>query len=181
MSHSTHLGLSGPRSPACVTAVDRPVPSFDPSRGLAKLPLTVGVGQMPLDAIERSDIRRGAPSPHPELPPRLSRPETVGVGNNEDAATEVRSSDGGGRKLEGTASVAELAEVPPHRGQPAPHAARDVLDDDPRRRDLGDDGGEHPPEAGPGTSQAGTETAGGDVLAGEASAEEVGGGPVSRA
>jgi hypothetical protein len=103
----------------------------------------------------------------------------VSVGHNEDSSAEVRRPDVGGRNCDGARSVSELAEVPPHRGQPGPHAARDVLDDDPRRPDLRDDPCKLEPEAGPLAADAFSGSGAADVLAWEASADEIDFGPMA--
>lgn len=73
----------------------------------------------------------------------------VRVGSNdEDSASKVRRPDVEGRKRDGGRIVTKHVQVSPHRGQPSPLPARDVLDDDPRRADLFDDSRKLKPETG---------------------------------
>lgn len=99
----------------------------------------------------------------------------VKVGSNdEDSSAEVRGADVGGRQLEGTASVSQVAELPPHRRQPSAHLGPgDVLDHDGLRSYSFDDASEVPPKRGPFPAEPSPGAGVGDVLAGEAAADEI--------
>lgn len=79
---------------------------------------------------------------------------------------------------QGSRSIAKHVQLVSHVTQPTDRPRRDVLDDDPRRRDLLDDAGEVPPKRGPLAADPSASAGGADVLAGEASADEIHGGIV---
>lgn len=95
------------------------------------------------------------------------------MGNNEDASPEMRGSDIGSRKCEGTGSVAQHVQVSPHVGQPTSGTGGDVFDDDPRRARGFDDPPELVPESGSLSREAFALACRRDVLAGESTAEEI--------
>lgn len=120
-------------------------------------------------------MRNASRSPVPAWLPLPCEPPIVrvSVGNNEDAASSVGGAKVAGGNPQGARTVSELAEVPPHRGQPGPHAARDVLDDDEARPDERDDVREVVPEPRSGAAKPSLLAGAGDVLAGESSANNV--------
>lgn len=99
----------------------------------------------------------------------------VGSSDDEDALAKMRSPDVGGSNLDGARSVSELAQVPPHHGQPRGSTVSDVLDDDGEGLALVDDAGELEPQAGSGPVEPGLSPGDADVLAWEPAADEVDG------
>ncbi len=125
--------------------------------------------------------------PFPVLPPLPAAPchpwrspATVSVGNNEDSPPTMGGSDVSGSKCDGAGSVTKHVQLVPDVRQPEPLAARDVLDDDEPRPHSPDDVGVVPPERRLLPANASLGSGAGDVLAGEASADEIHIGIVSR-
>ena len=92
----------------------------------------------------------------------------------------MEGSDVGGSKCDGAGSVTEHVQLVPDVRQPEALAARDVLDNDEARPDLPDDVRVVPPERRLLPSDASLGSCARDVLTGEASADEVHMGIVSR-
>jgi hypothetical protein len=99
----------------------------------------------------------------------------VGRGEDKDSSAKMGGATFCGRNLEGAGRVAELAQVSPHLGQPAPAAVGDVFDEDPRRAALADEPEKLSPEPGALPGEASADAGGADVLAGETTDEDVDG------
>lgn len=88
----------------------------------------------------------------------------------------MRGADVGGRKREGTGTIAQRVEPVADRVDPPSRPRRDVLDDNETGPQLGDDSSVLIPEPGSLTVEAGTLAGCADILAREAPANEVDGG-----
>jgi len=69
----------------------------------------------------------------------------VGHGEDEDPSSDMGSADVSRRKRESARSIASLPNVSEDEREPERCAARDVLDDDEARPELGDDAAELEP------------------------------------
>lgn len=76
-------------------------------------------------------------------------------------------------QLEGNRAVADRPQVMPHERQPTIAPARDVLDDDPARRELLEDAPVLFPESGARSLEPGSEPGARDVLTGESTTDEL--------
>lgn len=98
----------------------------------------------------------------------------TGVGNKPDPISPVGSANGGSGNTVPLRIIPERSEAPEHLVQSARAKGWDVFDDDPARARFLDDAEVFEPQAGTLSAEAGATAGDADVLAGEASADEVG-------